>query len=228
VRRAALQEAAFDPALRWGEDVDLVWRLHDRGWQVRYDPRTVIGHAEPDRWRDWLVRRYRYGTSAAPLAARHGARLAPLVLSPWPAAAVLLALLGRPLPAVVAAGRPAVKLHRQLRATGLPVGRSARLAVAGAGRGVRSTAAGLGGAGSTVTGPVLVALLAGRRTRAAASVALLAPPLLEWLDRRPDLDPVRWTAARLVDDLAYALGVWAGCVAGRTLAPLRPRTSRPD
>ena len=35
VRRAALDSvtpgggAVFDPALRYGEDVDLVWRLHD-------------------------------------------------------------------------------------------------------------------------------------------------------------------------------------------------------
>jgi len=26
----------FDETLRYGEDVDLVWRLHDRGWLVRY------------------------------------------------------------------------------------------------------------------------------------------------------------------------------------------------
>ena len=28
----------FDPALRYGEDVDLIWRLHDAGWRVRYEP----------------------------------------------------------------------------------------------------------------------------------------------------------------------------------------------
>src|SRR5690348_12528826 len=40
VRRAALGGAGagsvFDPALRWGEDVDLVWRLHAAGWRIRY------------------------------------------------------------------------------------------------------------------------------------------------------------------------------------------------
>ena len=31
-------EDPFDPALRYGEDVDLIWRLIDQGWRVRYDP----------------------------------------------------------------------------------------------------------------------------------------------------------------------------------------------
>ena len=74
VRRSALTDAGrgdaapFDPALQYGEDVDLVWRLHDAGWAVHYDPRTVVGHAEPGRWVPWLRRRHAYGTSAAPLA----------------------------------------------------------------------------------------------------------------------------------------------------------------
>lgn len=91
VRRAALEGVGlFDPALRVGEDVDLVWRLHDSGWSTRYDPRTVVVHEGPIGWSGWLTRRHRYGTSAAPLAARHRGRLTPLVLRPWPTAAWLL------------------------------------------------------------------------------------------------------------------------------------------
>ena len=71
VRRDALVPAGgFDESLRYGEDVDLCWRLHDAGWSVRYDPRVVVGHVEPDGW-SALARRFRYGTSAAPLAQRH-------------------------------------------------------------------------------------------------------------------------------------------------------------
>ncbi len=228
VRRAALPVGpAFDPALRWGEDVDLVWRLHDAGWSVRYDPRTVVLHAEPDRWGPWLGRRHRYGTSAAPLAQRHGGRLAPLVLPPWPTLAWLLLTGRRPVPALVCAAVPAVRLNLRLRRTGLPRLTCARVAAFAAWRGVLATGAGLGGAGAVVTAPVLMALLLRRSTRAAAAAVLLVPPLLEWQVRRPALDPFRWTAVRLVDDLAYASGVWRGCLAGRTAAPLRPRTTRP-
>lgn len=60
----------FDESLRYGEDVDLCWRLHDAGWSLRYDPRVVVHHVEPDGW-PALTRRFHYGTSAAPLARRH-------------------------------------------------------------------------------------------------------------------------------------------------------------
>lgn len=228
VRRAALPPGGFDAALRYGEDVDLVWRLHDAGWRVRYDPRTVVPHAEPLRWRPWLVRRQHYGTSAAPLARRHGSRLTPLVLSPWPTATVLLVLGGHPLPATAAAAVPALRMYGLLRRSGLPVRASARTAVAATGRAVLSTATGLGGAGTVTTLPLLVALLGVRRTRPAAAVALVGPPIVEWLRGRPAIDPVRWTALRLADDLAYASGVWRGCWAGRTTGPLRPRLTRPS
>lgn len=233
VRRAAVAGAgpgdgtAFDPALRYGEDVDLVWRLHDAGWAVRYDPRTVVHHSEPDRWGAWLGRRFRYGTSAAPLAQRHGGRLAPLVASPLPLVAWLLLASGHPLAALVAAGVPAVRLHRRLRSTALTRADCARTAVRVTGQAVGATASGLGGAGSVVTAPLLLALLGPRRTRRLAAVALVSPPLLEWRARRPALDPARWTVLRLLDDLAYATGVWRGCWTARTAAPLKPRRTRP-
>jgi mycofactocin system glycosyltransferase len=227
VRRAALPAPPFDAGLRYGEDVDLVWRLHDAGWTVRYDPRTVVQHTEPERWRDRLVRRYRYGTSAGPLAVRHGARVTPLVASPVVLLAWSLLASGRPVRALAVAGVPAVSLHRALRATGLPTRDCARTALRVTGQGVRATAAGLGGAGSVVTAPVLLTLLLPRRTRRTAAVALLVPPLLERRGRRLEVGPVRWTAVRLVDDLAYALGVWRGAWAARTTAPLRPRRTRP-
>ena len=62
VRRAA--EPWFDPALRYGEDVDLIWRLEKAGWRFRYEPDVVVLHEERDR----IERRFWYGTSAAPLA----------------------------------------------------------------------------------------------------------------------------------------------------------------
>ncbi len=92
VRRTALAAVGgFAPGMRIGEDVDLVWRLVDAGWRVRFDPSVTVAHAEPSRWRDVLARRFRYGTSAGPLAARHPGRLAPVELRPWPTAAALAA-----------------------------------------------------------------------------------------------------------------------------------------
>ena len=51
-RREALG-SGFDEGLPLGEDVDLVWRLHDAGWQVRYEPGIRVAHddrVEPAAW----------------------------------------------------------------------------------------------------------------------------------------------------------------------------------
>lgn len=229
VRRSALAgERAFDPALRFGEDVDLVWRLHDAGWKVRYDPRTVVRHTEPEGWRDWLRRRHDYGTSAAPLAYRHGARVTPLVLPPWPTAAWLLLCARRPLLCLLAAAVPAARLRRHLRRAGLAHRSSAATAAAATAAAVEATGRGLGGAGLTSTAPFLLAGLLTRRTRAAAALLIVAPPLLDHLDRRPAMDPVRWTALRLLDDLSYASGVWQAAWAARSTSALRPRRRLPS
>jgi len=133
VRRAAL--GGFDEALRYGEDVDLVWRLHDRGWRVRYDPRVVIRHDATGL----LTRRFRYGTSAAPLAQRHPGRLAPFVIAPAPAAVLVLLAARKPkLAAAVLAAQTAL-LARKLHRLGVP----AKLAPALTIRAVVATAKGV-------------------------------------------------------------------------------------
>jgi mycofactocin system glycosyltransferase len=72
IRRAALLAVGgFDESLRYGEDVDLCWRLGMAGWSVRYDPRVVVRHVEPASLTRSLARRFHYGTSAGPLARRH-------------------------------------------------------------------------------------------------------------------------------------------------------------
>ena len=59
IRRETL--GAFDVALRFGEDVDLIWRILDAGWTVRYEPAAVVHHAEPSRWSELARRRFDSG-----------------------------------------------------------------------------------------------------------------------------------------------------------------------
>jgi hypothetical protein len=80
----------------------------------------------------------------------------------------------------------------------------------------------LGRAATVLAWPAPLAALVRRSTRGAAAL-LLAPPLTQWHRRRPQVDPVSWRIAWAVDDEAYGLGVWHGCITGRTLAPLLPR-----
>lgn len=225
VRRAALTDVAvdgevFDPDLRVGEDVDLVWRLHTAGFRVRYAPDVSVGHHEPETWRGLLGRRARYGTSAAPLAKRHPDLLAPLALQPWPALAVGALLARRPGLAALAFGGSVASTARTVRAHDVPTDGVVR-AMATA---VHQTWLGCGRYGTQFAAPLLAGLLVprGRGRRAAVAYLLLGPPLTAWAKNRRDLDPVRYTAAAIVDDIAYGAGVWAGCLTHRTLEPVRP------
>ena len=69
--------------------------------------------------RDTLKRRFRYGTSAAPLARRHPDRLTHIVLRPWTTTLALL-LARRPQLAALAYGIQTVRLGRMLRSKGVP------------------------------------------------------------------------------------------------------------
>ncbi len=223
VRRPALADG-FDPDLRFGEDVDLVWSLVDAGWQVRYLPSVEVEHHAPGSWGELLRRRFRYGTSAGPLARRHPGRLAPVRLRPWPTVAAVALLAGRPRTSSLVTALYGLNLARQVRAMGIPPS----LALRWSAQGTAWTVFGLGRAATVVTGPALaIGALGrgerGRRIRRAAAALAAIPPLVEWWQRRPELDPFRWAAASAVDDMAYGLGVWAGCIRARTLSPLLPR-----
>jgi len=231
-RRAALLAVArdgqvFDEVMRTGEDVDLVWRLHEAGWRVRYDPAVLVRHREPASWSGLLARRYRYGSSAAPLALRHPGSVPPLVLSPWPAATVAAALARRPVAAAAVFGASVIATDRTLRRARVPRRGTARTLLAATGQ----TWLGIGRYGTQYAAPLLAAAIAApgrgpatRRwgRRAAAGALLLAAPLTAWAAIPQALDPVRFTLGRIADDVAYGLGVWSGCIASRTTAPLRP------
>ncbi|MGH1553067.1 glycosyltransferase [Streptomyces sp. L7] len=64
-RTDALAEG-FDEGMRVGEDVDLCWRLIERGRRVRYEPAAEAAHEHRTRVDDWLLRKAVYGTGRTP------------------------------------------------------------------------------------------------------------------------------------------------------------------
>jgi mycofactocin glycosyltransferase len=210
----------FDPALRGGEDVDLVWRLAEAGWDVRYVPESTVAHESPASLVEFLGRRAFYGTSAAPLSRRHGAAVAPVHLSAWSLAVWALLLTRRPVLALTALSASIVILAHRLR--GLvrdPVRVATHIAGGGTTRAALPALASLSRAWS----PALVLGLAFRRTRAASALALLVPALRESAADRQGTDAMRAVAVHVADDVAYGTGVWVGCARERTLVPLIPR-----
>ena len=235
VRRSALDSLAagrppFDPALRYGEDVDLIWRLHEAGWRIRYEPSVQVAHDDPASWAGLLERRFRYGTSAAPLARRHPANLAPLVLHPWPGATVAALLARRPAAAAAGLAGAWFDLTTALRRAGVPADGTPAATVTA----VRQTWLGIGRYATQFGVPAVALALArpgGRSVarrwgrRAAAASLLLGPALNTHAECKPELDPVRFTLARIADDICYGAGVWAGCLRERTLVPVKPVVS---
>jgi mycofactocin glycosyltransferase len=228
--------AGFAEDMQVGEDVDFIWRLGVAGWRTRYEPAATMGHQHRVRFGAWLARRKDYGTSAASLELRHPGAVRPFYASPWTAAAWLAATALRPEAGAAVTGTATAMLARRLaRVTGedwpWPLSSAAwRLAARQAAGGTLRAALPLGSAVSRTWWPLaLPAAVAVRRLRLPLAALVLAPPLLDWLDRRPPLDPARYVAARLLDDIGYSLGVWQGCAAHRTVRPLLPvlRARRP-
>jgi mycofactocin glycosyltransferase len=229
VVRKVAAGAGFAEDMQVGEDVDFIWRLAASGWRARYEPAATMGHQHRVRLRGWLARRKDYGTSAASLELRHPGAVRPFYASPWTAVAWLSAAVGHPGTGALVTGTGTALLARRLaRVSGepwpWPPGSAAwRLAAKQAAGGTLAAGRPLGSAISRTWWPVaLPAAVAVRRLRLPLAVLVLVPPLLDWLDRRPPLDPARYVAARLLDDIGYSLGVWQGCAGRRTVRPLLP------
>jgi mycofactocin system glycosyltransferase len=220
VRRDVAADPFFDPTLRGGEDVDLVWRLVEAGWVVRYVPTSTVAHQGPATAGSFFRRRSFYGTSAGPLARRHPASLAPLQTSVWTAAVWGLAAARRPILASLTLGVSVLLLAHRLR--GL-IDQPIRVALTIAGGGaVKSALPALSGL-TRAWSPALVVGLFFRRTRRVAALALLAPSIYDEMSNPGHLDPVRYTALHVADDIAYGAGVWRGCAAASTVRPLLPQ-----
>jgi mycofactocin system glycosyltransferase len=219
IRRAAVPGGCFDVRLRHGEDVDLVWRLREAGWSVRYTPRSVVEHAPRPDLRAWLAQRSGYGSSAAPLELRHPGTLRPMPAGPFGAGPWLVAAAGSPGPATaLLAGAGLVTTGRLARRLGgLPQRRSlaAQLTLRAQPWAVRQAA-------DVLTRTWLPLALASRAGRRALVAAAVVPPAIDWWQHRPDVSLPAYLVLRFLDDAAYCAGVWRGCLRERTLRPLLP------
>jgi hypothetical protein len=197
---------------------------------VRYDPSVEVTHDESASWRERLVRRYRYGTSAAPLALRHPSSITHLAVRPLPLLATAAVLARRPTLAAAAVAATAVTTRRALRDAGasdLGETRATASVLAGAWLGTGRYA-------TQFAAPLLLERRAHRcghrhsNGPSAYTLAALAiaPPLVDWFRSRPQVSAPRYVAGRLADDAAYGAGVYAGCIHHRTAAPLLPSLSR--
>lgn len=228
-RRDALGHG-FDEGLVLGEDVDLVWRLHDAGWQVRYDPAVAVAHEDRVRPVAWLRRRVAYNESVAPLLTRHPERVPVLFLSPPAALAWAAGLGGGSLvPLLALTGVRASRLRRTLGGYIPHAGtRAGRISVEITVREGRDLARALAGPWAPFAFAAFLAAGPRRRGMAERLGALLtAMALGDWLTDRPSLGPFRYGALRLADEATRGVGIWLGCLRARDFRGLLPRRPPP-
>ena len=209
----------FVAAMRAGEDVDLVWRLLEAGWTARYEPAAVVVHQPRANLTAMLRQRFTYGSAATELEQRHPGTL-PLRLNPWTAASVTAVAARLPIVAAAAAGWSAVSLRRRLADLPWTVGTSL------AGRGHLGACRAVAAELTRSWWPAAAIGLSVRRTRPAVLAAILLPALFRrgpGSRRDSGLDPLRYLALSVADDVAYGVGVWRGALARRSGAAIRPR-----
>lgn len=215
-RRDVLEAiGGFDESLRFGEDVDLVWRLLDQGWHVRFEPAVTVEHVPRPGWGSAGRQRHQYGRSAATLWAKHPDRLrhfeAPTAMTlPWVAAAGCGPVAGLGVGAVAAAATRDSELPR-------PVALERFV------RGTWQTGVRLATYARRAALPVLaLAALRGHRPSRRALTVSYARYVVDWSRERPTVDPVRYAACRLADDLAYMSGLWRGMAEIGRAGPVLP------
>ena len=230
-RTSALRDlSGFDETLRSGEDVDLCWRLVEAGARLRYEPIALVAHDHRTELKDWIARRAFYGGSAAPLAARHPDKTAPLVISGWGLAVWMLMAVGSCLgylASLLAAALTGRKIAKAMHGEETQLSDIVVVAL----RGLWSAALQLASAICRHYWPVaLIAAIFSRQCRRAVVIAAIVDGVVDWLSRRGDAEgdsrPIgllSYLVLKRVDDLAYGLGLWSGVLRERNIGPLKPQ-----
>lgn len=194
-----------------------------RGWRVRYDATLDVRHEGLTSLAPWLARKAFYGSSAAPLAARHGSKVAPAVTGPG-GIVIASAVVAQTPWSLTAGGLAAIvmvmRTRRSLARSDQPMILSTELTALG----VAATLVQLSQLllrhwwPAAVIGAVL-----SRRVRRALLVAAVVDSFLEHRRVAPREPVLMFAVARRLDDLAYGAGLWTGAARARSLRALLPR-----
>ena len=221
IRTDLLREhRGFDESLRYGEDVDLVWRLLEADVVCRYEPAVTVHHSPRASLLDAWKQRVSYGSAAAPLDQRHRGAATPLRINRWSAGAWGTLASGYPLIGLIIGAASTVALERKISSQ--PDSR--QLALRLAGRGNIHAGRMIAQAVTRTWWPIALLLsLCSRRARRVTCAAIVLPSLMSWFTKKPKVDPVSYCALKLADDVAYGTGVWKGVIATRDLGALTPK-----
>jgi mycofactocin system glycosyltransferase len=218
----------FDEKLRFGEDVDFIWRLSDQGYKVLYLIKGRVRHQHPREIWTLAQRRALYATSEAPLSQKHpgkGKRLyLPLGLTGCLGLFSLGLLLKSGVIFAAALLPPLIELTAKefrLFRVGLPFLGHSLLAAT-----LRNYIAALHHVLRILSRYYLLLLLSGGIVfpplLTLGLLAAIIPALTDYFRLKPKLPLPAFAAFHLVENLSYQVGVLLGCLKHRTLRPLIP------
>lgn len=217
-RQALLEVGGFDEGMRFGEDVDLVWRLLAAGWRARYVPSREVLHLPRPTLGAFARQRAGYGSSAPELVRRHGSAAAPLRAG-WSATAVW-------------AGGAAFGLRGA--AAGLAAS-TAIVASRGKDRRSREALVEVALRGNTEATrhlarvlvrewlpPTLLAAALNRRARRVLLAAVVVDSLPVWRRARTPTELAQLGLLHVVDRASYSAGMWREMAGRRDLRAILP------
>jgi mycofactocin system glycosyltransferase len=229
VRRSVFRSAGgFKDEMHVGEDVDLTWRLRDKGWTISYLPAGNVLHEHRSSIRSFMSRRFDYGTSEGMLQILHPGRCKRMVVPPLLVIVLTLCLIApftgwwSLLPAggvlVVDAATVRLRIARQ----GLSIGLAAILA--GRLRAIGSLAYYICFHLVRYYAVPLIAialLVPGFWAWALPAAALLCAAGVDHAVRKPPLPFFRFCGIYLLEHIAYGSGVFWGCLKRKCFASYR-------
>jgi len=219
--RTDTARARFDEGIRWGEDVEFVWRSVNAGALCLYEPSVTCTHEPRPGIRAMLAQRFAYGRSAASIDSRIPWSVAPVRANLFLVLPLALVLARQTLWAATALLVALAWTDFALRGMGLPSRRRldvARLSVS-------SASGSLARAVCREWWPLFAAV--GVLVPVVAFVLLLPLSALLLIDTarsRPE-NQATFLLLRLLDWGSYGLGVWAGALRERSVRCLLPRLS---
>lgn len=228
-RKVFLELNGFDVGLSVGEDVDLCWRLQDRGHSLAFRPQGIVFHQHRNRTAAFCKRRFQYGTSEPLLQKMHPKRrkryfMPPAALAVWTSLIVWLVEGGSLFPAIACLIVIGDSVLKKKRLRNIPIS---------LGSIVKAMLRSYGAFGyhlcAFISRYYLFWGLICLPIHFMISLVILAMHLLnagvEFRLKKPSLNIARFLWFFTLEQLAYQMGVWWACLAHGTLKPVLPKPS---
>jgi mycofactocin system glycosyltransferase len=223
-----LRLGGFNESMAVGEDVDLCWRLMDRGGVIAYRPEAIVFHRHRNRLGAFCRRRYDYGTSEPLLQSLHRRRrkifpISPLAMFFWGllAAAVLFyPVLGAAAMLLLLAHSLQKRQQAQRIGLRLTFGTVLLARI----RHCLSVLYYLVAFGSRYyLLPALALSVCLPKLGVVFIVGHAVVGLVHYAIKKPSLNPILFLFFFTMEQISYQSGVWRGCFQQRYFAPLFPR-----